>query len=304
MRNHRIASIPADGIGPEVIAAGLEALEAVALRDGGFRLDVQHLDWGSARYRRTGALMPDDGLDQLRGQDAILFGAVGAPDIPDHVTLWGLRLPICQGFDQYANIRPTRLLPGVTGPLRGRGTRRAGLADRARELRGRVFRQWRAHPSRPARGSRDRNQRLHPPRRRAHHAFRLRRGPPPPAQAADRGHQKQRPAPRHGLLGRDRCPGGPGLPGRDLGQGTGGRHDHPHGPQAPEHRHRGGHQPACGHPVGPGGRPGRLARHRAHRQRRPRTPLPQHVRTHPRQRLRHHRQGHRQPGRHLLAQPA
>ncbi len=121
MRHHRIASIPADGIGPEVIVAGLEALEAVSARDGGFLLQVDHLDWGSERYRRTGALMPADGLEQLRGADAILFGAVGAPDIPDHVTLWGLRLPICQGFDQYANVRPTRILPGVTSPLSGVG---------------------------------------------------------------------------------------------------------------------------------------------------------------------------------------
>ena len=119
MRTYRIASIPADGIGPEVIAAALEALDALASRDGGFALDVTHLDWGSERYRRTGALMPADGLDQLRGMDAILFGAVGAPDIPDHTTLWGLRLPICQGFDQYANIRPTRILPGVPSPLAG-----------------------------------------------------------------------------------------------------------------------------------------------------------------------------------------
>ncbi len=120
MQTYRIASIPADGIGPEVIAAGLEALDAVAAR-AGFALDVTHLDWGSDRYRRTGALMPADGLDLLRPLDAILFGAVGAPDIPDHITLWGLRLPICQGFDQYANIRPTRILPGVQSPLRGVG---------------------------------------------------------------------------------------------------------------------------------------------------------------------------------------
>ena len=121
MRHHRIASIPADGIGPEVVAAGLEALDAVAARDGGFQLQVDALDWGSERFRRTGALMPADGLERLRAADAILFGAVGAPDIPDHVTLWGLRLPICQGFDQYANVRPTRILPGVTSPLRGVG---------------------------------------------------------------------------------------------------------------------------------------------------------------------------------------
>jgi len=123
MRTYRIAAIPADGIGPEVISAGLEVLDAIAARDGGFALDVDHYDWGSERYRRLGALMPADGLETLRGADAIYFGAVGAPDIPDHVTLWGLRLPICQGFDQYANVRPTRILPGVTSPLRdvGRG---------------------------------------------------------------------------------------------------------------------------------------------------------------------------------------
>jgi tartrate dehydrogenase/decarboxylase/D-malate dehydrogenase len=121
MRIHRIAAIPADGIGPEVIDAGLEVLDALAARDGGFSLQVERYDWGSARYRRTGALMPDDGMAQLRGADAIYFGAVGAPDIPDHITLWGLRLPIAQGFDQYANVRPTRILPGVTSPLRGVG---------------------------------------------------------------------------------------------------------------------------------------------------------------------------------------
>ena len=120
MRSYRIAAIPADGIGPEVIDAGLEVLDALASR-AGFVLDVTRYDWGSDRYRRTGALMPEDGLAQLRGMDAIYFGAVGAPDIPDHVTLWGLRLPICQGFDQYANVRPTRILPGVTSPLRDVG---------------------------------------------------------------------------------------------------------------------------------------------------------------------------------------
>ena len=117
MRRHRIAAIPADGIGPEVIDAGLEVLEALAGR-AGFALDVDRYDWGSDRYRRTGAMMPADGLAHLRQADAIYFGAVGAPDIPDHVTLWGLRLQIAQGFDQYANVRPTRLLPGVAGPLR------------------------------------------------------------------------------------------------------------------------------------------------------------------------------------------
>ena len=118
MRTHRIAAIGGDGIGPEVVAAGLEALAACAERDGQFTLDVQHFDWGSDYYRRHGVMMPPGGADQLRPFDAILFGAVGAPDIPDHITLWGLRLAICQPLDQYANVRPTRVLPGITSPLR------------------------------------------------------------------------------------------------------------------------------------------------------------------------------------------
>jgi len=118
MGTHRIAAIPGDGIGQEVIAAGLEVLDALQARAPGLRLEVQTFDWGSEHYRRTGRMMPENGLEQLRGFDAIYFGAVGAPDIPDDVTLWGLRLAICQGFDQYANVRPARLLPGVRGPLR------------------------------------------------------------------------------------------------------------------------------------------------------------------------------------------
>ena len=121
MRTHRIASIPADGIGPEVISAGLEVLDALASREGTFKLAVDHYDWGSAYYRKNGVFMPPDGLEQIKKADAIYFGAVGAQDVPDHISLWGLRLPICQGFDQYANVRPTRILPGVTSPLRDTG---------------------------------------------------------------------------------------------------------------------------------------------------------------------------------------
>jgi len=121
MKTYKIAAIPADGIGPEVIAAGLQALEALAKRDGGFALDVAHFDWGSDYYKKHGVMMPEDGRAQLKPFDAIFFGAVGAPDVPDHITLWGLRLPICQGFDQYANVRPTKILPGITSPLAGVG---------------------------------------------------------------------------------------------------------------------------------------------------------------------------------------
>jgi tartrate dehydrogenase/decarboxylase/D-malate dehydrogenase len=117
-RTHRIAAIPGDGIGSEVIAAGTRVLELCAKRDGGFAFTFDHFDWGSDYYKKHGRMMPDEGLDLIRRHDAIYFGAVGAPDVPDHVTLWGLRLAICQGFDQYANVRPTRVLPGITSPLR------------------------------------------------------------------------------------------------------------------------------------------------------------------------------------------
>ena len=121
MTNYRIAAIPGDGIGQEVIAAGIRVLEALAERHGGIGLEFTHFDWGSERYRKTGRLMPADGAEQLREFDAIFFGAVGAPDVPDHITLWGLRLAICQPLDQFANVRPTRILPGITSPLSGVG---------------------------------------------------------------------------------------------------------------------------------------------------------------------------------------
>ena len=121
MQSYKIAAIPADGIGPEVIDAGVRVLQALAARDGGFACDVTTYDWGSDYYKKHGRMMPDDGLESLKSHDAIFFGAVGAPDVPDHITLWGLRLPICQGFDQYANVRPTRILPGISAPLKDKG---------------------------------------------------------------------------------------------------------------------------------------------------------------------------------------
>ncbi len=119
MKSYRIAAIPGDGIGTEVVSAGLEVLQALAARDGGFGLAVDRFDWGGDYYRKHGRMMPEDGLERIRHHDAILFGSAGHPEIPDHVTLWGLRLAICQGFDQYANVRPIRLLPGIASPLRG-----------------------------------------------------------------------------------------------------------------------------------------------------------------------------------------
>ncbi len=121
MKVYEIAAIPADGIGPEVINAGIAVLDALAKCDGSFSISFTSFDWGSDYYRQHGRMMPEDGLDQLQDKDAVFFGAVGAPDVPDHITLWGLRLPICQGFDQYANVRPTRILPGISAPLAGKG---------------------------------------------------------------------------------------------------------------------------------------------------------------------------------------
>jgi tartrate dehydrogenase/decarboxylase/D-malate dehydrogenase len=118
MKSYRIASIPGDGIGIEVVAAGVEVLQVLAEKEG-FKLEFEHFDWSSKRYLEKGAYIPDGGLEKLKTFDAIFFGAVGSPEVPDHISLWGLRLPICQGFDQYANVRPTRVLPGVDSVLKG-----------------------------------------------------------------------------------------------------------------------------------------------------------------------------------------
>ncbi|MFQ5683907.1 MAG: tartrate dehydrogenase [Candidatus Binatia bacterium] len=116
---HRIAVIPGDGIGKEVVPEGIRVLEAVGRRfDFGF--EWASLDWSCEIYAKTGRMMPEDGLDQLRRFDAIYLGAVGFPGVPDHVSLWGLLIPIRRTFRQYINLRPVRLLKGVQSPLAGR----------------------------------------------------------------------------------------------------------------------------------------------------------------------------------------
>ena len=122
MRHYQIAVIPGDGIGPEVIAESVQTLTTLAEVHRGFRLDTQQFNWGTERFLQEGALMPSDGLAILErgGFDAILLGPVGDPRVPDHLTLWGLLLPIRQGFDQYVNLRPLRLLSGVQSPLAGK----------------------------------------------------------------------------------------------------------------------------------------------------------------------------------------
>ena len=123
MRHYQIAVMPGDGIGPEVITESVQTLTALTELYGDFRLDTQQFDWSTERYLREGAMMPKDALIILErgGFDSILLGPIGDPRVPDHLTLWGLLLPIRQGFDQYVNLRPMRLLPGVRSPLVGKG---------------------------------------------------------------------------------------------------------------------------------------------------------------------------------------
>ena len=116
MKTYRLAVIPGDGIGREVIPEGLRVLRAASDRFG-FRLDATEFPWGCEHYLKHGVMMPEDGLATLRGFDAIYLGAIGDPRVPDHVSLWGLLLRIRKAFDLYANIRPIRLLEGITSPL-------------------------------------------------------------------------------------------------------------------------------------------------------------------------------------------
>lgn len=117
MSSQRIAVIPGDGIGAEVIASARTVLDAVSTRHG-TELSYTEFDWSCQRYARTGAMMPEDGIDTLREFDAILLGAVGWPGVPDHVSLWGLLIPIRRAFRQYVNLRPIRTFEGVASPLR------------------------------------------------------------------------------------------------------------------------------------------------------------------------------------------
>lgn len=119
---YSIATMGADGIGPEVVAAGVQVLETLAKASGQFDVKIEDYDWSSETYKKTGQYVPEGGLESLRKHDAILFGAVGAPDVPDHISLWGLRLAICQTFQQYANVRPTKILRGTQSPLRNAKT--------------------------------------------------------------------------------------------------------------------------------------------------------------------------------------
>src|SRR5258707_1934653 len=116
---YRIAVIAGDGIGREVVPEGVVALEGAARRYG-FELEWREFDWSCKTYAKTGRMMPEDGIDQLRSFDAVFLGAVGYPGVPDHVSLWGLLIPLRRHFQQYINLRPVRLLAGVDTPLKNR----------------------------------------------------------------------------------------------------------------------------------------------------------------------------------------
>jgi tartrate dehydrogenase/decarboxylase/D-malate dehydrogenase len=118
-KSYRIATIPGDGIGTDVIPAGQAVVDAISARHG-FSMKWDEFDWSCERYAETGLMMPEDGVDQIKNHDAIYLGAVGFPGVPDHVSLWGLLIPLRRQFDQYANVRPVKLLRGVTSPLAGR----------------------------------------------------------------------------------------------------------------------------------------------------------------------------------------
>jgi len=126
MKDYRIALIPGDGIGEEVAPEGVKVLAAAGEITGAFRFRWEPFPWGCAYYLKTGRMMAEDGLERLKSFDSIYFGAVGFPSVPDHISLRGLRLPICQGFDQYVCLRPSLLLPGVQSPLAGK---KAGEID-------------------------------------------------------------------------------------------------------------------------------------------------------------------------------
>ena len=116
-KTYRIAAIPGDGIGVDITEAAQQVLHTLAKAHGGFNFDFTPFDWSSKKYLERKWYMPEDGMEQLRKHDAIYFGAVGWPDVPDHISLWGLILPIRKAMNQYVNVRPTRILKGVTAPL-------------------------------------------------------------------------------------------------------------------------------------------------------------------------------------------
>tara|TARA_R110002049_G_scaffold307005_1_gene506394 strand:- start:2633 stop:3697 length:1065 start_codon:yes stop_codon:yes gene_type:complete len=144
-KTYRIAAIPGDGIGKEVLPVGQRIIDLVAAKHG-FTVEWREFDWSCERYHETGRMMPEDGIEQIKAFDSIYLGAVGFPGVPDHVSLWGLLIPLRRELDQYANVRPVRLLKGISSPLAGRGPEdidfivvRENVEGEYSEIGGRVY---------------------------------------------------------------------------------------------------------------------------------------------------------------------
>jgi tartrate dehydrogenase/decarboxylase/D-malate dehydrogenase len=293
-RTHKIAVIPGDGIGKETTPEGLRVLDAAARRFG-FDLQLSHYDWSCETYKQTGRMMPEDGLDRLRDSDSIFLGAVGWPGVPDHVSLWGLLIPIRRVFDQYVSLRPCRLMPGARTPLANRTPAeidffvvRENTEGEYSSVGGRMFegtdREFVSQQSVLTRTGTDRILRyafdlaMTRPRRKVTSATKSNGitftmpywDERFAAMAKNYPEVTDRPVPHRHPLRPLRA--APGLV-----------------------RRGGGLQPVRRHPVGPRPGGGGLHRHRALRQHQPGQDRALHVRAGPRQRARHRRQAHLQP---------
>ncbi len=174
MSHYKIAVIEGDGIGREVVPEGLLVLEAAGRRyDKSF--SWQHFDWSCETYLKTGRMMPKDGLEQLRSFDAIYLGAVGYPGVPDHVSLWGLLIPIRRTFQQYVNLRPVRLVRGIDSPVKGFPPGEIDFCI-VRENNEGEYSEGRSSESQHGSGDGASGIRVHPTRVRPHHAVRVRTG--------------------------------------------------------------------------------------------------------------------------------
>ena len=300
MRRYRVAVIPGDGIGREVIPAGLEVLQALAEREGGFAWTFDCFDWGSDAFSRHG---PDDAArrsraDQEPRRDLFRRSGLAGRDRS--------RQPLGPAPRDLSAVRPIRQRPSGARASRDRKpfARRerpgARLGDRAREFGGRICGRRRTRASRPAGGSRDRRHDHDPRRCRTNLPLRLRAGALAAAQAPDHGDEVERAASRDGDVGRNRRRSRAQFCRRDLGQDARRRHDDADDNEAGEPRYDRRVEPACRHSVRSRRGAGRLARDRADGQSQPRAPVPFDVRAYPRLGLRYRRQGNRQSDRRVL----
>ena len=180
MKNYHIALLPGDGIGHEVCPEGVKVIQAAAELLGDYRMDFESFPWGCEYYLQHAEMMSSGALKILESFDAIYFGAVGFPTVPDHISLHGLLLPIRQGFEQYANVRPSLLMPGVPTPLKDKQPGEIDFISGAREYGRGIFRCGWTRPCRPAIGTGGRDIHLYPGRDRAGGPLCLPAGHEPP----------------------------------------------------------------------------------------------------------------------------